>query len=123
MKRNTTIKWLLIILICTTMLEVYTIAVQGFSDKPFIRIVLLAFLFFLTIKGVQWARFLLASLYILGGVIGINAFASNPPSLNTWILGGFGIFCVLASVFIVMSKYLGTPTTTKENQHSTGLSL
>lgn len=105
------------------MLETYNISVQGFSDKPVVRILLLGYLFFLTIKRVQWARFVLATLYVLGGVIGINAFSSGVPSSNSWILGGFGVFCVLASVFLVRSKALNEPIVIKENSDTIGLDL
>ncbi len=107
MKRISTTNWLFVIVIISIIFEAVAEVNTGFFDMPIVRVLVLLWLFWLTMKGYRWARYFLANLYGLVGIVALISVVSVDMSTSAkFELVGLGIFGLVSSTFLFRAKML-----------------
>ena len=116
MKHISTTNWLFIIATISIIFEAVAKVNTGFFDMPIIRVFLLLWLFWLTMKGYRWARYFLANLYGLVGIVALISVVIVDMSISTKFgLVGLGVFGLLSSSFLFRAKILRTLSNSLES--------
>lgn len=98
----------------TVAFEVLILSMGGGAAQVLVRLLLLAVLFALLLKGYRFPRYVLGLLYLAGGLFALFAVVANASSLFLLIsMLPFGVFSLVAAGFFFRSRALRAWTETR----------
>lgn len=99
--------WLGVIFGMTLLLQLSTWLLGGAFEKVFVRMLITAGLFALLFKGFRFARYALATLYVLGALMAaVSVMRLGQQPISAALFAALALFYAAAAGFFVRSRVL-----------------